>query len=82
MHRAMLVGSNMGRYQRWPRTGFSSYAASVQPGPAYIGFAFCLVIVFILNAVSMFNGEQLQFKALTIYLGVSKVSVQCLDHAC
>jgi hypothetical protein len=68
----------MGRFQRWPRKGFSSFAASIQPVPAYVGLVSCLVIVFVLNSVSMWNGDQLEFKALTVYLGVSSLPPFCL----
>lgn len=60
----------MGRFQRWPQKGFSSYASSIQPVPAYLGLVSCILIVFVLNSVSLFNGEQLKFKGLTVYLGV------------
>lgn len=69
-HRNELTGPNLGRFQRWPMTGFSSYMAIIQPFPAYVGLISCLLIVFVLNSVSMFNHVQIPFKALTIYLGV------------
>ncbi|KAF4626896.1 hypothetical protein G7Y89_g11263 [Cudoniella acicularis] len=70
-HRAHLVGDPMEKFQRWPLPpgAFSSYCSSIQPLPAYFGLISCLLLVFVLNAVSMFNGDQLLFKALTIYLG-------------
>lgn len=73
MHQENLVGPTLGRFQRWPRTGFSSYAASTQPVPAYIGLISCLVIIFVFNSVSMWNGltkQQLIYAALRNYLGV------------
>ncbi len=73
MHREHLVGPTMGRFQRWPRTGFSSYAASIQPVPAYIGLISCLVIIFIFNSASMWNGltdNELIYAVLRNYLGV------------
>ncbi|KAG4442062.1 hypothetical protein IFR05_002456 [Cadophora sp. M221] len=75
IHRHELVGLHMERFQRWPQTGFSSYAASLQPIPAYIGLISCLVIVFVLNSVSMWNGDQLRLKALTVYLGPGLLTV-------
>ncbi|KAH6682673.1 amino acid permease-domain-containing protein [Halenospora varia] len=68
-HKGELVGEHMGKFQRWPQAGFSSYLSSGQPILAYIGLISCLGIVLILNSVSMWNGEQLKLKALTVYLG-------------
>ncbi|KAF4629738.1 hypothetical protein G7Y89_g8404 [Cudoniella acicularis] len=68
-HRLELTGEHMAKFQRWPQTGFSSYAASLQPLPAYIGLIACLLIVLLLNSVSMWDAQQLKLKALTVYLG-------------
>jgi len=67
-HKDRLHGEHLAQFQRWPKIGFSSYAASIQPLPAYIGLISCLIIIFVLNSASMWNGEHLIFKSLTIYL--------------
>lgn len=54
------------------KRGFSSYFASIQPVPAYIGLISCLAIVFIFNSAEMWNDNQMSVKGLNIYLGVSK----------
>ncbi|KUJ18808.1 uncharacterized protein LY89DRAFT_505325 [Mollisia scopiformis] len=59
----------MNRFDRWHPRGFSTYLVSLQPFPAYAGLISCLIIVVVLNAISMINGEKLLFKALVNYLG-------------
>jgi amino acid permease len=76
MHRDELTDdSGMSQFYRWPREGFSSYLSSIQPIPAYIGLVLCLLIVFILNSISFYNGKQILFKSLTVYLGVCALLV-------
>jgi hypothetical protein len=78
-HREHLVGESLGRFQKWPQTGFSSYAASIQPVPAYLGLISCLVIIFVFNSTSMWNPlltrKQLIHLGLTNYLGVRDLSL-------
>ncbi len=50
--------------------GFSSYAAALQPFPAYLGLISCLTIVFIFNSAGMWNGNELLLKGLNVYLAV------------
>lgn len=66
-----LTGEHYERFQRWPmKNKFSSYAAALQPFPAYLGLVSCLVIVLVFNSAAMWNGNKLLFKALNIYLAV------------
>jgi len=69
MHKHSLRG-NHEKFQRWPmKSGFSSYFASIQPVPAYIGLISCLVIVFLFNSAEIWNNNQMSVKGLNIYLG-------------
>jgi yeast amino acid transporter len=71
IHKDELDTENYRRFNRWPMTNeFSSYFAAIQPFPAYLGLISCIVIVFIFNSASMWNGNQLLLKGLSIYLGV------------
>jgi hypothetical protein len=49
---------------------FSSYAAAIQPFPAYLGLVSCLTIIFFFNSAGMWNGNQALLKGLNVYLGV------------
>jgi amino acid transporter len=76
-HRHHLVG-NHARFQRWPISSgsFSSYCAAIQPVPAYIGLACCIIIVFIFTSADMWNHKSLTLKGLQIYLGVSRSTAE------
>jgi hypothetical protein len=83
MHRDELTDdSGMSQFYRWPRPGFSSYLSSIQPIPAYIGLVLCLVIVLVLNSVSFYNGKQILFKSLTVYLGVCVLLILLFLEGC
>jgi hypothetical protein len=71
IHKNELIGTHYQRFQRWPiKSSFSSYAATLQPFPAYLGLVSCLVIVFVFYSAGMWNGNKVLLKGLCVYLAV------------
>jgi hypothetical protein len=71
-HRSHLRG-NYARFNRWEDQGFQSWFSAIQPLPAYVGLIGCLTTVIILNSASMWNGEGIMIKILTLYFGVRRL---------
>jgi hypothetical protein len=50
--------------------------ASLQPVPAWIGLAGCLLVVFVFSTASWWNGKDITFtKVATAYAGVRGLSL-------
>ena len=61
---------NRSRYRSLFDPDMTGWFRILQPGLAYVGAVTTFLIAFFFNPVSMWNGQQLPFKAVNIFISV------------